>query len=181
MDKKELIFPGTILGIVLIAAIGLIMTQKGEPAPLSSSPETATTTATSTKPVISGQGTSSTSHQGSGTPSGPTSYYPYGKVTLALNQAAGFKDGLSIRPLAITGDSRCPIDVQCIQAGTVRLSLRTSVDGQSTTRSIGLGETLVIHGNSVTLASVEPARTKDGTISPSAYRFTFVVEPVRSH
>src|SRR4051812_8897243 len=47
-----------------------------------------------------------------------TATHPYGSVTLALGQKASFAD-VSITPLAIVGDSRCPQGVQCIQAGTV--------------------------------------------------------------
>lgn len=187
MDKKELIFPGTILGIVLIAAIGLILTQGGQK-PALSTPDTATTTASSTVATSSdvtsggtseGTGSTGTGSSGSVTPA-PKYYYPYGSLTLAVNQAAGFRNGASIRPLQVLEDSRCPAEVQCIQAGTVKLSLKAKAGETTKTFTPSIGDTISFDGLSITFKSVAPLKTKAGMPAASAYRFTFVVEPAGS-
>lgn len=168
MDKKEFIFPGVILGLVLIIAVGLLLTQGRQTTPPFQPVSVATTTASSTISVTPGKtGTS---------PSAPANYYPYGTVVLSINQAAGFKSGLSIRPTAVTEDSRCPSNVVCIQAGTVKISLKATVSGKSSTHSLALGSSVTINGDKITLKSVTPARTTEATPAASAYRFTFVVE-----
>jgi hypothetical protein len=170
MNKREFIFPGVILGLVLVIAIGLLLTHGGIPTKLPlgtgnvasstvSTPTSSSTPATSTKPV-----------------SGPTSYYPYGKTTLALNQVAGFKNGVSIRPIAVLEDSRCPKDVECIWAGTTRISVRVSKNNQSEMYEIGPGSgALTVHGTTIVFSSVEPSPLSGSPISPSDYRFTFMV------
>ena len=46
-------------------------------------------------------------------------------VTLGLNQTATlFGNAFSITPLEIVEDSRCPVDAQCIWAGTFKLRVR---------------------------------------------------------
>jgi hypothetical protein len=94
-----------------------------------------------------------------------------------LDQAAGFKSGLSMRPVQIVEDSRCPADVECIQAGTVRVSLKTSINSVPAYQTITLGKTVQIHGDSITLVSVAPARMKDAAPADGSYRLTFKVEP----
>lgn len=172
MDKKEFIFPGAILGVVLIIAIALLVSHPSKPTLIPSTGLEATTTASTTA------ATPAAAHSGapaSRPHAGPTSYYPYGSVTLALNQAAGFKDGVAIRPVAVTEDSRCPMGVMCIQAGTVRVSLKADINGAESVHAIELGKSVTIGSDMVTLTSVSPVRQKDGAPAPSAYRFTFTV------
>lgn len=166
MDKKEFIFPGAILGLVLVIAIGLLLTQGRETTP----PYTSTSTASSS--LASTTTATSTATQAPA----PTHYYPYGRVTLGINQAAGFKNGISIRPLKVVTDSRCPTNVECIQAGTVTITLKTSAEGLSTMHTLSVGDFISVAGTSITFTSVAPAKTTSG-VSAGAYRFTFTVEP----
>lgn len=106
----------------------------------------------------------------------PTSgYYKYGAVTLPLNKAAGFESGSSMRVLEVLEDSRCPKDVQCIQAGTVRLSIRTTANGTTETNEIRLGESIRRGVETITFASVWPDSVSTEEIAPATYRFTFEV------
>ncbi len=188
MDKKELIFPGIVLGLVLVIALGLILTQKDEimpirtPQAVTSTSTTGTTTVSAETPALSPDSVGSASGSaGAGhaswDSSEPANYYPYGTVTLSFGQAAGFKDGLSIRPLTLMQDSRCPIDVQCIQAGTVRISLKTNTGETTDIRTISLNDRITVGGDTIIFASVEPARMRDNAPAESAYRLAFVVEP----
>lgn len=101
-------------------------------------------------------------------------YLPYGNVTLNLNQLASFKN-LTIRPLSIEEDSRCPIDVQCIQAGTVRVKVQI-VSGLGTSTSILiLGQIFTTEVESITLTDVIPATNSKVRITDTDYRLVFNV------
>lgn len=127
------------------------------------------------------QEAATTTEQGVQTPVQEPSvgYYRYGAVTLPIDKAAGFESGSSMRVLEVFEDSRCPKDVQCIQAGTVRLSIRTNAGDTSVTQELALGDSLRIGGDTVMFASVSPEATAGEEISAAAYRFTFEVAPTK--
>lgn len=83
--------------------------------------------------------------------------------------------GETITPLEVLDDSRCPIDVQCIWAGTVHL--RATVKGGMGTASITfeLGKSITTEVNTITLDNVEPAKDSKTGITTGDYRFTFKV------
>lgn len=85
--------------------------------------------------------------------------------------------GVTITPLKVLEDSRCPADVTCIQAGTVRLSAKVRVDqqGVESTETFAIGEPVSIGGGTITLVSVNPNKSQNTTISPSNYEFMFKV------
>lgn len=98
-------------------------------------------------------------------------------VTAALNESVSVL-GVSITPLSIEEDSRCPTDVMCIQAGQVRLKVMT-VDGMGTsTTSITLGadEPITTEVVSVWLTDVLPVKVSTTPTEDEQYRFTFRVE-----
>lgn len=109
-------------------------------------------------------------------PEAPTepAVLPYGKVTLALGQEAMFKD-IRITPLSIIEDSRCPTNVQCIQAGTVRVRTQIVSGLGTSTEVIELGKSITTEAETVTLESVTPAKITTREISSSDYRLTFLV------
>jgi len=94
-----------------------------------------------------------------------------GPTFLKLRQR-GAIGGFAVIPLRVEEDSRCPTGVQCIQAGTVRLSAR--IEGRirvltwSQPSSIGPGAWL-------TLCDVIPYPARPGRISAADYRFGFVL------
>lgn len=86
--------------------------------------------------------------------------------------------GVSLTPKEIEEDSRCPSDVACIQAGTVRVLVET-VDGMGTsTARITLGDQSPITTEvvSIWLTKVSPQRVTTNPTEDEAYRFTFRVE-----
>jgi hypothetical protein len=98
-----------------------------------------------------------------------------GLVTLALGQT-GQVGNVTITPRAVAEDSRCPSDVQCIQAGTVRVRA-TVTSGLGTADQVFiLGEPVTTEAEAVTLVRVEPAKVSTSQIQESEYRFTFKVE-----
>jgi hypothetical protein len=84
--------------------------------------------------------------------------------------------GVVITPEAVLEDSRCPVDVVCIQAGTVRVRA-SLVSGMGTAvQEMKLGETYTTEAESITFASVVPVPVSTDVVEDSAYQFTFVVE-----
>jgi hypothetical protein len=100
---------------------------------------------------------------------------PYGVVTLKLGEVANFR-GISIRPTAVTEDSRCAQDVQCIWAGTVKLEVESELDTTGKrTDTINLGTTHTIDTFAVSLLSVNPAPLAGSEITDVEYKFTIQV------
>lgn len=95
-------------------------------------------------------------------------------VTAKIGQTVSVL-GVSITPLEIVDDSRCPEDVQCIWAGTthVRAKLVSGMGESEVTFEIG--QSITTEAEFVTLTSVNPAPKAGVTISPADYRLTFEV------
>ena len=74
--------------------------------------------------------------------------------TAPLNEVANL-DGLTVRPIAVIEDSRCPASVQCVWAGRVRISAEVGGEG---TRELTLGESLTLSGGTLTLVDVRPSK-----------------------
>jgi hypothetical protein len=81
------------------------------------------------------------------------------------------RSGVSIMPLAVVEDSRCPAAVTCIRAGTVRIAAEVS----GTRTELTLGQPVAAAGASVSLVEVYPARRADTTYYPDEYRLGFRV------
>lgn len=100
----------------------------------------------------------------------------YGNATLALGELATFKN-ISIRPVALLEDSRCPQDVQCIQAGTVRVSVEVASKSGTSTSILTLGKKFTTDDFAITLANVIPGKISTTQNTESEYRLTFTVLP----
>ena len=82
---------------------------------------------------------------------------------------------------SVLEDSRCPIDVMCIQAGRAVLALSLETSETSTSTKIEIGQTVSIKNPNLeminfTLDSVEPAKKSTQTVQDTDYRFTFKVQ-----
>ena len=89
--------------------------------------------------------------------------------TAPLNEVATL-DGLTVRPIAVLEDSRCPASVQCVWAGRVRISAEVRGAGA---RELTLGEGLTVSGGTLTLVDVRPSKRTPEAIAPREYEFTF--------
>ncbi len=99
-------------------------------------------------------------------------------VALAIGASAAIH-GTTIGVLDLVEDSRCPIDVQCIQAGTVRV--RISIDSYNLPFTLTLNQPQEMENMSITLTSVIPEQKySQKTVPPTDYRFTFRVIPKAS-
>lgn len=93
-------------------------------------------------------------------------------VTTRIDQGASALD-VNVVPLEVLEDSRCPQDVQCIQAGTVRIRAQlTSGLGQAN-QIFELEKPITTEAEEVTLIQVTPIPKAGETISLSAYEFVF--------
>jgi hypothetical protein len=85
--------------------------------------------------------------------------------------------GSTVTPVSVEEDSRCPRDVQCIQAGTVRVQVRLHNGTETRTSSVGLRAPIQLDAGWLHLASVCPPRISTAALSAADYRFTFVMSP----
>lgn len=86
------------------------------------------------------------------------------------------KNSISITPLEVIEDSRCPAGVMCIQAGTVRLRVKLKAGSLETEQILTLAKSVLFTGKQVTLSSVEPAARVDVSSEDRKYVFNFQVE-----
>lgn len=98
-----------------------------------------------------------------------------GEVTLKVGEKAVFTD-VSIKPVSIEEESRCPSDVQCIQAGTVRVKLETVSGMGTSTDTLTLGEFITTEAQKITFTKAAPYPVAGAHIPTSAYALTFTVE-----
>ena len=98
-------------------------------------------------------------------------------MTLAVGQSADVPGAaLRLTFQAVTGDSRCPADVICIQGGdaVVHIEVQSSTGG-SVDYDLHTGNMKPVQHASVTIELVEltPYPFSSRPISPSEYRATF--------
>ena len=80
---------------------------------------------------------------------------------------------VSLTPIALVEDSRCPYGVQCIQAGTVRVQVRV-VSGEGTAvETFSLGGTITTAAEAITFVSASPEKEATKTLEPKDYEFVF--------
>jgi hypothetical protein len=84
--------------------------------------------------------------------------------------------GVTILPLEVTEDSRCPSDVTCIWAGTVRVRARVTYDTGESEHTFTLDEAIATDGVEMTLTDVKPETVSTRQIMPGEYSFTFVIK-----
>ena len=103
---------------------------------------------------------------------------PGTEVTLAPGATVALKTGeVKVRFVAVTEDSRCPRDVNCIWAGQVKVRLEIHEAGKVMSRveileggNAGVGE------YRVTLLRVEPQPTSKARIAAQEYRATLKID-----
>ncbi len=120
-------------------------------------------------------GTSGTGGSGSNSgtvTAGTNPEFVFTDYTLRMGQVT-MVDGVAITPLAVEQDSRCAANVQCIQAGTVRVSMKFVFNNVSTTKSLVSGNEITVDGVTGTIISVSPQKMTNRDIAPAEYSFVF--------
>lgn len=92
--------------------------------------------------------------------------------TAGLGQVAA-GNGLTIRPIKVIEDSRCPATVQCVWAGRLTVRARMNGPGWTQVRDFELGVSQAVDHHRVTLIAAEPQKKAGAEIDPRSYRFTF--------
>ena len=93
-------------------------------------------------------------------------------TAVALNEPVWAGD-MILKPLAVTEDSRCPMNARCIQAGKLTVSTRIISAHWAQTAPLTLGEPYEVLGRTFVLTSATPEKTTDRTIGSAEYRFTY--------
>lgn len=93
-------------------------------------------------------------------------------VELAVNQTVRTIQE-TITVLSILEDSRCPIDVQCIQAGTVRLRIKVDSAMGISISEVALGKSITTESEEITFVTVRPEKESQKTTVTAEYRFVF--------
>lgn len=83
--------------------------------------------------------------------------------------------GVTIKPLSMQ-DSRCPIGVQCVQAGTVKLKAELTSGMGTATQEFTLNVPITTEAETITLISVRPEAEAGKKIRITDFRFIFKVE-----
>ncbi len=82
---------------------------------------------------------------------------------------------VSITPIEVLEDSRCPRDVVCIQAGTVRLRTNINTSNVPVEQNFTLGQSVTIGSYNIELVSVIPGTVSIVQIKKEDYKFTFKI------
>lgn len=88
----------------------------------------------------------------------------------------GSSFGIQITPREILEDSRCPEDVQCIQAGQVRVRAIVINDAKEYEQTFILNEPTLVGTLRINLIRVEPKPQSKVKPKPNAYTFYFEVK-----
>ena len=86
--------------------------------------------------------------------------------------------GVSITPLEVVSDSRCPVDVVCIWAGEVSLKVRLEKGTVSREVILKLGIPVTFEESKISLTSVTPENNSKRPFNKEDYRFTFLITPL---
>lgn len=98
-----------------------------------------------------------------------------GDVVLGIGQTGKVGD-LDITVNTLVGDSRCPIDVQCIWAGALKVNATFASASKTETRDISTGEApYSFDGHTISIAEVIPAPKSVSKVALGDYRITFHV------
>lgn len=100
-----------------------------------------------------------------------------GTVTLKVNEQ-GSVFGITLTPLEILEDSRCPIDVQCIQAGTLRVLVRIETPDNTSEQELAFNEVVKTEVSEITLVQVNPITDSASSIDSSEYTLTFKIKSI---
>ncbi len=84
--------------------------------------------------------------------------------------------GVSITPLLVLEDSRCPSDAQCVTAGNIKLQTRIHSGATSTDQFLEIGKAYSTPTETITLTAVTPQPKMSQPIGSTMYRFTFEVK-----
>lgn len=99
--------------------------------------------------------------------------------TLALNQTGYFDNNVQLSPTNIIEDSRCPVNVNCIQAGRVvvetRVTTPASIGAYTLSVATDGGIYTLNNGSRIQITNVAPVKYSNQTTTSGEYRITYRV------
>jgi hypothetical protein len=100
---------------------------------------------------------------------------PQSQAQLRLSEK-GTAGGLTILPITLMEDSRCPADVQCIQAGTIKVQVQIISAMGPSVMVMELNKPVTTEAEEVTLTQVTPAPKAGVNVNKADYVFSFEVK-----
>jgi hypothetical protein len=100
---------------------------------------------------------------------------PSDRGLLALGESAVL-GAITVTPLEVTEESRCPTGASCVWVGRVVVRVRIDRDGRSEERLIDTIEPLSMPGIRLRLVEVGPPRNSSNPPRPATYRFRFSLD-----
>lgn len=95
-----------------------------------------------------------------------------------IGQAQQVWQDVTVTPLAVIEDSRCPMEAECVWAGRLRLKVQLDLGHESLEAEIASDGPMPITGGVLTLAEIAPeASSKWGPLEAGDYSFGFRFAP----
>ncbi len=180
--------------IIIIAAIGLFLGKGNRGSVVLDNENTNATTTNGVDNAMSSTTASSTDNNpggndmngsGQNEPAKPAIFTGYqSPISVPLYQehvvgGENISQRVQIYAWAVLEDSRCPVDVQCIQAGRVRVAVRfanpeTKKDLISS-QVMEVDQKVKVNGLEITLLEVKPVTRSTVKIEDKDYRFIFSI------
>lgn len=101
-----------------------------------------------------------------------------GNLILTVGQTKTFGD-TKVTLNSVPNDSRCPIDVACIWAGTVSLNVSTVSAVGTITKNIASEETQKFGNYEISVLEILPAPISKQPIGQKDYKITFHIEKIK--
>lgn len=175
MNTKQLLIAlGVLVVIALIIGVGSSFMSKNPTTSMSPSPSVTGVACTMDAmmcPDGSYVGRQGPNCEFAMCPSGTASTTSF---SLKIGQKGGAL-GVAVTPIEVLEDSRCPVNVQCIQAGTVRLNADVTVGTTTSRKMLTLNNATTTGAYKLTLTGVTPVRTANVTPTKADYTFSFTV------
>jgi hypothetical protein len=83
---------------------------------------------------------------------------------------------VSITPLQIIEDSRCPLGVQCVWAGRIVLKVRLAEGNVGKEYNFTEGEKVITDFGEITMTKVVPVPVHNKPLKPEDYQMTFYIK-----
>lgn len=102
-----------------------------------------------------------------------------GDVVLSVGEEKSF-GRLKIRLNSVPNDYRCPVDVQCIQAGAINTNITLTFDNETVTKNMPSDEVpQEFSGFKISISEINPPLYSGKTTRQSDYRIKFHIEKSR--
>lgn len=97
---------------------------------------------------------------------------------VAIGQGQQLARGLTVTPLEVLEDSRCPVEADCVWEGRVRIRAQFDLGHESFEAQLDSSAPLRIHGGFLSIAEIAPDMSRARMpIPPQDYRFGFSFAP----